>query len=57
MSCGCIQHRRLAGMEGVGLCPAETEAQAKVAMFGCLLLRTRIIGHIQPGMQLHRLLG
>jgi hypothetical protein len=25
-------------MEGVGLCPAETEAQAEVAMFGCLLL-------------------
>src|SRR5229473_6267087 len=30
-----FQHRRLAGMEGVGLGPAETEPQAEVAMFGC----------------------
>src|SRR5216684_4908039 len=44
-----FQDRCLAGMEAVGLCPAETEAQAEVAMFGCLLLRAGIIGHIQAG--------
>src|SRR5260370_27386204 len=44
-----LQHRRLAGMERVRLCPAETEAQAEIAVFGCLLLRARIIGHIQAG--------
>jgi hypothetical protein len=32
------QHRRRAGMEGVGLGPAETKRQAEIAMFGCLLL-------------------
>src|SRR5882757_10201510 len=41
-----LQHRRLAGVEGVGLCPAETEAKAEVTVFGCLLLRARIVGHI-----------
>jgi hypothetical protein len=39
-----FHHRRLVGVEGVGLYPAETEAQAEVAMFGCLLLRTGIVG-------------
>src|SRR6266566_7854331 len=34
-----LQHRRLAGMERVRLCPAKTEAQAEIAAFGCLLLR------------------
>src|ERR1700674_480513 len=33
-----FQDRCLAGMEAVGLCPAETEAQAEGAMLGCLLL-------------------
>ena len=31
-----FQHRRLAGVEAVGLGPAETETQAEVALFGCL---------------------
>src|SRR5882724_7322398 len=36
-------------MEGMGLCPAETEAQAEITLFGCLLLRPRIVGHVQAG--------
>src|SRR6266850_1893577 len=38
-----FQHRRLASMEGMGLCPAEAETQAEIAVFGCLLLRPRIV--------------
>src|SRR4029077_9950746 len=44
-----LEHRRLAGMERVRFCPAETEAKTEVAMFGSLLLRARIVGHIQAG--------
>jgi hypothetical protein len=44
-----FQHRRLAGMEAVRLCPTETKPQAKVAIFGCLLLCARLGGHIQTG--------
>src|SRR5260370_6112810 len=44
-----FQHRRLAGMEAVGLCPAETETQAEVTRFGCLFLGARVVCHIQPG--------
>src|ERR1700736_4998724 len=36
-----FQHRRLAGVEAMGLFPAEAEAQAEVTLFGRLLLRTR----------------
>jgi hypothetical protein len=44
-----FEHRRLAGMERVRFCPAETQAKAKVAMFSCLFLRAGIVGHIQAG--------
>jgi hypothetical protein len=39
-----FEHRRLAGMERVRFCPAETEAKAEVAMFGSLFPRARIVG-------------
>src|SRR3984957_16788384 len=42
-----FQHGRLAGVEAVRLCPAEAEPQAEVAVLGGLLLRTRIVRHIE----------
>src|SRR5258707_11192758 len=39
-----FEHGRLAGMERVRFCPAETEAKAEVARVACLLLRARIVG-------------
>src|SRR5882757_9542263 len=44
-----FQYWRLAGVERMGFCPAETEAQAEVALFGCLLLRAGIVGYIETG--------
>ena len=44
-----FQDRRLAGVEAVGLRPAETQAKAEIAMLGCLLLCARILGHVQTG--------
>src|SRR6201995_1609679 len=44
-----FEHRRLAGMERVRFCPTKAEAKTEVAMFGSLLLRARIVGHIQAG--------
>src|SRR4051794_12594148 len=33
----------------MGLCPAETEAQAEIAVFGRLLVRARIFRYVQAG--------
>ena len=44
-----FEHRSLPGMERVRFCPAETKAKTEVAVFGSLLLRARIVGHIQAG--------
>ena len=44
-----FQHRRLAGVEGVGLRPAEPEAQAEIAVLGCLLLGAGIVRDIEAG--------